>query len=51
MIEWSPDKKDTLLYYLPYEVKKRVIHLDFEEKGKTKSKRDTKCQLVFEGKV
>ena len=33
VLEWSPDKKDTLLYYLPYEVKKRVIHLDFEEKG------------------
>ena len=33
ILEWSPDKKDTLLYYLPYEVKKKVFRLDLEEKS------------------
>ena len=31
LLEWSPDKKDTLLYYLPLNVKNKVINLDFEE--------------------
>ena len=33
ILEWSPDKKDTLLYYLPYEVKKKVFRLDLEEES------------------
>ena len=31
VLEWSTDKKDTLLYYLPLDVKTKVINLDFEE--------------------
>ena len=31
VLEWSEDKKETLLYYLPLEVKKKVIHLELEE--------------------
>ena len=31
VLEWSPDKKDTLLYYLSLDVKTKVINLDFEE--------------------
>ena len=33
VLEWSEDKKETLLYYLPLEVKKKVIHLELEEKS------------------
>jgi hypothetical protein len=33
VLEWSTDKKDTLLYYLPLDVKTKVINLDFEEKN------------------
>ena len=33
VLEWSEDKKETLLYYLPLEVKKKVIHLDLEEES------------------
>lgn len=31
ILEWSEDKKDTLLYYFPLEVKKKVINHDYEE--------------------
>ena len=31
VLEWSEDKKETLMYYLPFEVKKKVINLEFEE--------------------
>ena len=33
ILEWSPDKKETLLYYLPYHVTKKVIRFDFEDKS------------------
>ena len=33
ILEWSLDKKETLLYYLPYHITKRVIRYDFEDKG------------------
>ena len=33
ILEWSPDKKNTLLHYLPYHVTKKVIHLELEEKS------------------
>ena len=33
VLEWSEDKKETLLYYLPLEVKKKVIHLELKEKN------------------
>ena len=33
ILEWSEDRKDTLMYYLPLEVKKKVVNLDFEEKN------------------
>ena len=33
ILEWSPDKKETLLYYLPYHVTRKVISLDFEDKS------------------
>ena len=28
ILEWSEDKKETLLYYLPLEVKKKVFRYD-----------------------
>ena len=31
ILEWSEDKKETLLYYLPLEVKKKVFRYDYEE--------------------
>ena len=33
ILEWSEDKKDTLMYYLPLDVKKKVVNLEFEEKS------------------
>ena len=33
ILEWSEDRKDTLMYYLPLEVKKKVVNLEFEEKS------------------
>ena len=32
ILEWSEDKKETLLYYLPNDVKKKVYRYDYEEK-------------------
>ena len=32
ILQDSKDKKDTLLYFLPLEVTKQVIHHDYEEK-------------------
>ena len=31
VLKWSTDQKDTLLYYLPFDVKTKVINLDLEE--------------------
>ena len=31
ILEWSKDKKDTLLYFLPFEIKKKLINLEYEE--------------------
>ena len=33
VLEWSTDKRETLLYYLPNDVKGKVIKLDLEEKN------------------
>tara|TARA_B100000214_G_C23892040_1_gene592275 strand:- start:373 stop:714 length:342 start_codon:yes stop_codon:yes gene_type:complete len=33
ILEWSEDKKDVLMYYLPLDVKKKVVNLEFEEKS------------------
>ena len=32
ILEWSPNKKDTLLYYLSNDVKEKVKNLELEEK-------------------
>ncbi len=32
VLEWSYDKKETLLYYFPTEVKKRVLNMNYEDK-------------------
>ena len=32
ILEWSEDKQETLLYYLPNDVKKKVYRYDYEEK-------------------
>tara|TARA_B100000902_G_C27321209_1_gene924647 strand:+ start:462 stop:803 length:342 start_codon:yes stop_codon:yes gene_type:complete len=31
ILEWSKDKKSTLLHFLPVDVKKKVIQCDYEE--------------------
>ena len=31
ILEWSENKKDTIMYYLPLEVKQKVYNLEFEE--------------------
>ena len=31
VLEWSEDKKETLLYYLPLEIKRQIIDYDYEE--------------------
>ena len=30
-LEWSEDKKSTLLYYLPEDIKMKVANLEYEE--------------------
>lgn len=32
ILDWSNDKKNTILHFLPLETKKQIVNLDYEEK-------------------